>query len=112
MTEITKDQCIPVQWSDSIEEKVVIIKASALRREYRSADQQLVYVTGGFGAQANARGSAVFGTNLYSGKESRWERRDIEGVIRPESMPDWAKLQLAEIQKIEQLREKNDRGGR
>lgn len=112
MTEITKDQCIPVQWSDSVEGKVVVIKASSLRREYRSVDQQLVYATGGFGAQANARGSAVFCTNLYSGKESRWERRDIEGMIRPDCIPDWAKLRLSEIQKSEQLREKNDRGDR
>jgi len=103
MTEITKEQCMPDQWSDCIEGKVVVIRATSLRREYRSADRQLVYVTGGFGAQANARGSAVFCTNLYSGKESRWERRDVQGQIRPDCLPDWARIRLTEIQKEIQI---------
>ena len=69
---ISADQCHKNDFSKSIVGKIVAIRADALRREYRSADHQLVLVNGGFGAAANARGSAVYATNLYSGKESRY----------------------------------------
>ena len=53
------------------------------------------YVTGGFGASANARGSAVFCKNLYDGKNTRYERMDVLGEVKPERMPDWAKEKAA-----------------
>jgi len=95
---ITAEMCYPNDYSKSIEGTVVVIKASALRNEYQTADHQLVYVTGGFGSAANSRGTACFTTNLYSGKHSRWERYDIQGEIKPEFMPSWSKERLAAIQ--------------
>jgi len=62
---ITADQCHKNDLSKNIVSKIVAIRADVLRREYRSADHQLVLVNDGFGATANARGSAVFETNLY-----------------------------------------------
>ena len=58
-------------------------------------DRQLFLVTGGFGASANARGSAVFCKNLYDGKNTRYERMDVLGEVKPERMPDWAKEKAA-----------------
>lgn len=55
------------------------------------------YVTGGFGASANARGSAVFCKNLYDGKNTRYERMDVLGEVKPERMPDWAKEKAVAI---------------
>lgn len=94
---ISADQCHKNDFSKSIVGKIVAIRADALRREYRSADHQLVLVNGGFGAAANARGSAVYATNLYSGKESRYERRDVLGEIKPEHIPHWAMERAAHI---------------
>ncbi|MCQ4638672.1 hypothetical protein NE619_18255, partial [Anaerovorax odorimutans] len=74
MEPITAEQCYPNDLAQSIQGKVVAIKIDALRPEYRTADHQLEFVLGGFGANGNARGTAVFCKNLYSGKESRWER--------------------------------------
>lgn len=108
MEAITAEQCFPNDLSESINGKVVAIKADALRAEYRTADRQLLLVTGGFGANAKSRGSAVFCTNLYHGKHSRWERRDIQGEVKPEHMPDWAKARLAAIQK-EQTEKNKDK---
>ena len=62
---ITAEQCHENDLSKSIVGKIVAIRADVLRREYRSADHQLVLVNDGFGATANARGSAVFETKLY-----------------------------------------------
>jgi hypothetical protein len=89
--------CTPNDYTESIENKVVVIRAESLRPEYRTADEQLVLATGGFGAQGNARGRAVYTVNLYSGKEARWNREDILGAIKPEHMPDWAKERLKQI---------------
>ena len=69
------------------------------KHEYQIATKQLQLCTGGFGAEPNSRGSACFCTNLYSGKESRFERTDILGVIEKDDLPDWAKERLDEVQK-------------
>jgi len=94
---ITAEQCYPNDYNKSIDGKVVAIKASALRREYQTADNQLVLINGGFGSAANARGNACFTKNLYNGEESRYERYDIQGEIKPEHMPEWAKAKLKEL---------------
>lgn len=98
LSPFTAKQCIPNDYGKSIENKVVVIRASSLRPEYQTADKQLVLATGGFGAHANSRGRAVYTVNLYSGKESRWNREDILGIIRPEHLPDWAKERLKQIE--------------
>ena len=106
---ISADQCRENDFSKSIVGKIVAIRADVLRREYRSADHQLVLPHGGFGAAANARGSAVFVTNLYSGKESRYERRDIQGEVKPEHIPHWALEKAARIRECEKKRHEPER---
>lgn len=90
------EHCNPIDYRENIENKVVVIRPECLRPEYRTADKQLVLAVGGFGAVANARGRAVITVNLYSGKESRWNREDILGT--PEQLPDWAYKRLSQIQ--------------
>ena len=88
VTVITEEDCIPDHYKNDINPAV-------LKPEYQRADRQLYYVTGGFGASANSRGSAVFCKNLYDGKTTRYERMDVLGEIKPERMPDWAKEKAA-----------------
>jgi hypothetical protein len=102
----TLEHCIRNDCGQDIENKVVVIRLERLRPEYRTADKQLVLVTGGFGAHGNSRGRAVYTTNLYSGKESRWNREDILGVIKPECMPGWAKERLKQIQTERNMKQK------
>ncbi|WP_418790383.1 hypothetical protein [Phosphitispora sp. TUW77] len=102
----TMEHCIPNDNGQNFENKVVSICPECLRPEYRTADKQLVLATGGFGAHANARGRAVYTINLYSGKESRWNREDILGTLKPEYMPDWAKDRLKQIQAERQAKQK------
>lgn len=65
---LPKPDCIPDHYKNDINGKVIAINPAVLKPEYRRADRQLYLVTGGFGASANSRGSAVFCTNLYDGK--------------------------------------------
>ena len=87
--------------------KLVVLKADrrdltarpeVLRREYRRATCQLKLCTGGFGAYPRSRGSACFCIDLYTGKESRYERMDILGTMEPEKLPGWAKHGLLTVQ--------------
>jgi hypothetical protein len=55
-------------------------------------------VGGGFGAGANSRGNAVFCHHLNNGKQTRFERYDIQGEVKPEHLPKWAKEKAAAIQ--------------
>lgn len=99
MTPITKEGCQALEADDRIKNKVVVIRADVFKPEYQIATKQLQLCTGGFGAESNSRGSACFCTNLYSGKESRFERSDILGVIEKDDLPDWAKERLDDVQR-------------
>ena len=99
MTPIAKDGCQVLEADDRIKNKVVVIRADVFKPEYQIATKQLQLCTGGFGAEPNSRGSACFCTNLYSGKEARYERSDILGVIEKDDLPDWAKERLDAVQK-------------
>lgn len=94
-TPITSEGCTPVSYDDDLHGKIIVIKPEVLRPEYRRATCQLKLCSGGFGASPNSRGSAVFCTDLYSGRESRFERRDVLGIMEPEQMPEWAKHYLS-----------------
>ena len=106
------EHCTPANYRESIENEVVVIRAECLCPEYHTGDKQLVLATGGFGTYANARGRAVYTVNLYSGKEGRWDREDILGVIKPEYMPGWTNERLKEIEaerKVKQKRQEQER---
>lgn len=110
-TPIYADGCTVVKAEDSIKNKVVVIRADVFKPEYQIATMQLQLCTGGFGCEPNSRGSACFCTNLYSGKESRYERRDVLGVIGKDKLPEWAKQRFDEIQK-ERAEKRKERDAR
>ena len=95
---ISKDDCIPDHRSYNIKGKVVALNPTKLPPEYQRADEQLYFVTGGFGAYANSRGNSVFCTNVYTGKETRIERYEVLGEIKPEKLPEWAKEKVNALQ--------------
>ena len=100
LTMLREEQCFPMDSETDITGKVVAIKPDSLRYEYQQADRQLILVTNGGGARGNSRGSAVFGINVFTGRNAgRWERLDILGEVRPEHLPQWAKDRLPVIQR-------------
>jgi hypothetical protein len=101
---LSAEDCYPNDYRESIVGKVVAIRRRSLAPEYRTANHQLVYVTGGSGALGNSRGNACFCINLYSGKHIRWERYDVQGQVRPERLPRWAKERLAIVEYEREVR--------
>lgn len=94
----TAEHCYPNDYSQNIDGKVVAIEADVLRPEYRRGEVQLLLIDGGNGARANAHGRSVFGYHLNNGERTRFERYDVQGEVRPEYLPDWAKEKAAAIQ--------------
>ena len=109
---ITAEQCERISSKDDLHGKVIVIKPEVLRREYRAATHQLKLCTGGFGASPNSRGSACFCTDLLTGKESRFERRDVLGTMEPDKLPQWARDGLTAIQQAEKSKSGKEKGAR
>lgn len=109
ITLITEADCIPDHYSKDINGKIIAIDPKVLKPEFQRADRQLYYVTGGFGASANSRGSAVFCTNLHTGKSTRYERMDVMGEVKPERLPEWAKEKAQELYTRSETKTNNDK---
>ena len=100
---VTNEGFVPVSYDDELKGKVIVIRPDVLKREYQRATRQYQLCTGGFGASPNSRGSACFCTNIYNGQESRFERRDVLGIVNEVQMPGWVR------EKLESMNHQRDR---
>lgn len=105
---ITAEGCTPISYDDDLNGKVIVIKPESLRPEYRRATSQIELCTGGFGAYPHSRGSAVFCTEVYTGRQSRFERRDVLGVLEPENQPKWVQHYLSVLQQAEKQKKEKE----
>ena len=94
----TAEHCHRNDYSQSIDGKIVAIKAEILRPEYRRGDVQLVLVSGGSGAKENPYGRAVYCYHLNNGQHTRFERHNVQGEVKAECLPAWAAEKAAAIQ--------------
>ena len=98
--ELTTNSCKPISYEDFIENKVVVVKGSILRPEFRHANHQLMLCTGGFGAQANARGRTCYCISLYDGRKTSFYRTDFLGVMDEKKLPEWAQKGLEKAKEM------------
>ncbi|NNJ28569.1 DUF3849 domain-containing protein [Lacrimispora defluvii] len=94
--------CLPDTEKQDFEGKVVVLSPRNLKEKCLTAQDQLWLCTGGFGSHADARGRAVYATNLSDGEKTRWNRSDFIGVLADSHLPDWARESLTELQGQEQ----------
>ena len=66
-----REHCRERGEKESLEGKLIILRPSSLAPEYRTADCQLGFATGGFGCTPGAGGRAVYFEELYSGERCR-----------------------------------------
>ena len=97
-----KQHCDSSAWSESLEGKVLVLSPNVLKEEYWTQQNQLWLCTGGFGAEPNARGRAVYGICLGDGEQTRWDRQDFIGVLEEAYLPEWA------AERLESLRAQNE----
>lgn len=96
---LTAADCIKDSHRADYKGQLVVIRPESLNASARTEDNQLLLATGGNGCHPEARGRAVFATNLFSGAERRWDKQDVAGIIRPDCLPEWAKEKLAALNK-------------
>ena len=83
------------------EDKVLVLKPSSLKDEYKTPDFQLFYATGGFGCDPTKIGTSVSGVFLKDDEFAQFRRADFLGVIKDEHLPDWAREKFESIYKAE-----------
>jgi len=81
--------CIPDSSKGDYDNKILVLDPQTLITDASNAQNSLWVAYGGFGCKYGARGQAVFAKNLFDGRESRWERSDFLGAVKPESLQKW-----------------------
>ncbi len=112
VTPLSIRDCKPVKYTQCIKDKVVVLKEEVFKPEYANATRQIQLCVGGFGAAANARGTSCYCINLITGKENRFERQDVLGVIEKDNLPEWAKKGLEKVEEQRAVKNKNGRSER
>ena len=77
--------------------KLLILKPTSLKEEFRQPYFQYFYATSGFGCYADKLGGKVFGKLLADGEECYFYRSDFIGVADTEKLPQWAKKRLEAV---------------
>lgn len=96
----TEKDCLATGLGCSIQGKVVVIGQE-------NPERQLYFCLCGNGAGANPSGSAVFLVSLRTGEFALKNRNEVMGILKPELLPDSAKLQLSQIRPVGALDLKN-----
>lgn len=94
MRSYTREDCGQNGPGFPLEGKVVVLPQSALPDDHPG---QLFFCYGGNGANANPIGQSVFMVSLSTGEAGWFERSDVLGTLKPELLPDDARLQLSQI---------------
>ena len=98
MFPVGKDKYCAITSKDDLTNQVLVLRPEILRPEYRSAIYQIVLCVGSFGAQPNSRGSACYCVNLINKENMRYARSQVVGILKPESIPEWAKKAIQQMQ--------------
>ena len=93
----TQEDCLQTGYDISIDGKVIVLHLSALPEGLRQAKYQMYFCTGGNGSNPNPIGRSIFTVSLAEGEKIRWNRNDVLGILKPELLPDHARLQLSQI---------------
>lgn len=76
------------------EDRLIVMKPSSLKDEYKHPDYQLFFASDGFGCNPKARGTAVTGHFLKDDEYAEFRRSDFIGVIKDECIPEWAQEKM------------------
>lgn len=90
----TVEDCEQTGYGFALNNKVVVVQKDALLGQDSG---QLFFCTGGNGANPNPIGRSVFLVSLSTGEQCRFWRNNVLGTLKPELLPEEAKLQLSQI---------------
>ena len=90
----TQEDCISNWQEDSLKGTVVVLDKQALPE---GCHNQLYYCMGEDGTDSGPRGRSLMLKSLSVPVYSKGIREDIVGILKPELLPDSARLQLAQL---------------
>jgi hypothetical protein len=96
-TLFSEEDCLQTGYEMSIDGKVIVLHSSALPKDFVQAKYQMYFCTGGNGSKPNPIGRSIFTVSLAEGEKIRWNRNDVLGILKPELLPEHARLQLSQI---------------
>lgn len=88
---------IPESYMESYEDKLLVLKPSALKEDYRHEEFQYFFAQSGFGCDPSKLGAKVFGKFLINGEETAFHRYNFFGIADEDKLPDWAKEKLQQM---------------
>lgn len=93
-TMFTMEACVPGECAMPPHGRVFVVRPESLSGKYKAPEYQLHYCRAT--ASLNNLGSfhAIF---LADGERVRWNRSDVLGILKPELLPDDARLHLSQI---------------
>lgn len=94
MRDFTHEDCRQTGCGFSLKDKVVVLSQAVLPGDHPG---QLFFCTGGSGAGPQPIGGPVSLVSLSTGEGWRFYRSDVLGTLKPELLPEDAKLQLSQI---------------
>jgi hypothetical protein len=84
---LTEKHCFKDGGNRDFKNQLLVLKESALATWAKEPENQLWRGDGGFGLSKDARGRAVYATNVFDGEKARFNREDFHGVCNPERLP-------------------------
>jgi hypothetical protein len=92
-----QEDCSETGYAMSILGRVIVLKQSSLPEKYQDSLHQLYFCNGGNGSNPNPIGRSIFTVSLADGERIRWNRSDVLGTLKPDLLPDSARLHLSQI---------------
>jgi hypothetical protein len=88
---------IPDSHTENYSDRLLVLKPSSLKEDYRHEEFQYFFAESGFGCDPEKLGTKVFGRFLIDGEESAFRRYDFYGIADEEKLPGWAKEKLMQL---------------
>lgn len=88
----TAEDCEAAGYGLCLTGKVIVVRPDVF-----PSGNQLYFCTGGGGAGSDPVGQAVSGVSLDNGEAARFRRSQVLGTLKPQLLPEQAKLQLSQI---------------
>ena len=71
-------------------DRMLVLKASVLKDECKTPQDQLFYAEHGNGCRPNAIGTKVYGFHVSDGEKGYYCRDEFIGALKEELIPEWA----------------------
>ena len=92
-------------------DRMMVLKASVLKDECKTPQDQLFYADHGNGCRPNAIGTKVYGFHVSDGEKTYYHRDEFIGALKEEFIPEWAQENTRKYLEADDLADEPDEDG-